>query len=127
MALRNGYHTSPRLEILRNAITTLGLRQEIDGLQDRPLQLASCLHFLRQETGGLWDKHLQPATYLYFTIEITTGTRQITGTCLCELLNNGNDRIRRGAKLSWAKTKEVTHFPSLGSEREGVPDHNKSK
>ena len=35
---------------------------------------------MRQEIGGLWDRCLQPATYLYFKIEITTGTRQITGT-----------------------------------------------
>ena len=41
------------------------------------LQLVS-----RQEIVGLQDRHLQPATYLYFKIEITTGTRQMTGTCL---------------------------------------------
>ena len=57
-------------------------QEEVDGLQDRPLQLASYLHFLREEIGELHHKHLQPATYLYFKIEITTDTRQITGTCL---------------------------------------------
>ena len=47
------------------------LRQEIDGLQDRHLQLASYLHFLGQERGGLQDKPLQPATNLCFNTEIT--------------------------------------------------------
>ena len=63
------------------AIPRLVLRQEIDGLQDRQLQLVFYLHFLRQEIDRLQDKHLQPATYICFKIEIT-GTSQITGTCL---------------------------------------------
>ena len=72
------------------------MRQEVDGLQAGHLQLASYLHFPKQERGttsltcilleagdgGLRDKHLQPATDLYFKIEITTGTREITGTSL---------------------------------------------
>ena len=32
------------------------VRQDIDGLQVKYLQLASCLHFLRQEIGGLQFK-----------------------------------------------------------------------
>ena len=34
------------------------LRQEIDGLQARQLQLGSCLYFLRQEVGELQARHL---------------------------------------------------------------------
>ena len=60
------------------AIFLMKVRQEVDGLQDRHLQLAFMLcnlhlHFLRQEIGGLWEKHLQPSTCLYSKIEITTG------------------------------------------------------
>ena len=35
------------------------MRQEIDGLQARHLQLASCLHFLRQEVGELQVRHFR--------------------------------------------------------------------
>ena len=58
------------------------------------------------------------------------------------LLNNGNDGIREGASHAWLKDHEVTYFSSSGSgrppitqlkrdrsgsEREGIPGHNKSK
>ena len=117
------------------------MTSEVDGLQDRHLLLASCFHFLRQETGGLWDRHFQPATYLYFKIEITTGTRQITGTCLLRtsytMVTTG---LKGGRTLLGQKNKEVTSTPSSGSgtpqicmcrdpsgsERDGVPGHNKS-
>lgn len=59
-------HVSP---IRVKQIHSLELRWEIDGLQDRHSQLASCLYFLKQEMGGLQDGHLQPAIYLYFKRE----------------------------------------------------------
>ena len=58
------------------------LSQERDGFQDRHLQLASYLYLLRQKIGGIQDQQLQPTIYLYFRIEITIGTRHITGICL---------------------------------------------
>ena len=51
------------------------MRQEIDGLQARYLQLASCLHFLRQEVGGLLVRYLQSVSCLHTETELTTETR----------------------------------------------------
>ena len=73
---------SSPVKIAQSWDRVFGLRQEVDGLQDRHLQPAFYLHFLRQEIGGLQDKHLQQAMHLYFMTGITTGTRQVTGTCL---------------------------------------------
>lgn len=42
------------------------LRQEIDEIQVRRLQLAPCLHFMGQEKGGLQAGHLQLASCLHF-------------------------------------------------------------
>ena len=89
------------------------MRQEIDGLHDRHLQLASYLHFLRQEIG---------TTSLLFTLP-EAGDRWAPGQTFTtshlsilqdrnnsrhkadnwylysvHLLNYGNDRIRRGAE-----------------------------
>ena len=48
--------------------------QEKGGLQARHLQLASCLHFLRQEIGGFQVRHLRSPSCLFPKTEITTET-----------------------------------------------------
>ena len=42
------------------------VRQKIDEIQVRYLQLAPCLHFMGQEKGGLQARHLQLASCLHF-------------------------------------------------------------
>ena len=52
----------------------LKVRQDIDGLQVKHLQLASCLHFLRQEIGGLQFKAFTISLFLTSEMEVTTET-----------------------------------------------------
>ena len=120
------------------------MKQEVDGYQDRHLQLASCLYFLRQERGGLQDKHLQRVTYLYFKIE--TSWIQAQGKWLvlvfCELVKQWKWQDQKRAKPCLGKRPRGHKLPTLGvretpttrvqrdpsgSGREGPPGHNKSR
>ena len=105
---------------------TTKLRQEIDGLQDRHLQPASCFHFLRQEMVGFWDKHLQFTTSHLSILQDRTNNRCKANkwyVSSVNLLNNGNDRIKRPA---WAKGQEVTYFPSSGQGDPQLHMHKKT-
>ena len=78
----------------------LPLRQEIDGLQSRYLQLASGLHF---------------------KIEVTAKTRSIAKLCLLAALqDNSHGRSREGLNPPIVKDQEVMYFPSLGQGRHGT-------
>ena len=69
------------------------LRQEIDGLQVRYLQLASCLHFMRHEEVGLWAGYLQLLAFPE-TSNRRAPVEKFTINLLFALQNGSNNRNR---------------------------------
>ena len=117
------------------------MRQEVDGLQERH----SPLLFIHLEAGGWWALGQTFATSHLPTLQGRNSNRHKASNWdlpSANLLNNSNDRLKIEAeprldkrprghvlpilRIGETPTTQVQRDPS-GSEREGVPDHNKSR